>query len=50
MMSELVTFMDSENVLTITRNFKGCRSVVQFAKKENNIHVLVESWDTSESD
>ena len=49
MMSDLVKFMDSENVLPVTRKFKGCKSVVQFVNKENNIHVLLEEWDTSES-
>ena len=49
MMSDLVKFMDSENVLPVTRKFKGCKSVVQFVNKENNIHVLLEEWDTAES-
>ena len=49
MMSDLVKFMDSENVLPVTRKFKGCKSVVQFVNKENNIHVLLEEWDTPES-
>ena len=49
MMSDLITFMDSENILPITRNFKGCKSVIQFANKENNIHVSVERWDSAES-
>lgn len=48
MMSDLITFMDSENILPITRNFKGCKSVIQFANKENNIHVLVRRWDSAE--
>ena len=42
MMSDLVKFMDSENVLPVTRKFKGCKSVVQFVNKENNIHVILE--------
>ena len=49
MMSDLVAFMDSENVLPVTRKFKGCKSVVQFVNKENNIHVLLEEWDSVES-
>ena len=49
MMSDLVSFMDSENVLPVTRKFKGCKSVVQFVNKENNIHVLLEEWDSVES-
>ena len=49
MMSDLVAFMDSENVLPVTRKFKGCKSVVQFVNEENNIHVLLEEWDSVES-
>ena len=49
MMSDLVAFMDSENVLPVTRKFKGCKNVVQFVNKENNIHVLLEEWDSVES-
>ena len=49
MMSDLVAFMDSENVLPVTRKFKGCKSVVQFVNDENNIHVLLEEWDSVES-
>ena len=49
MMSDLVSFMDSENVLPVTRKFKGCKSVVQFVNKENNIHVLLEEWDSEQS-
>ena len=49
MMSDLVEFMDSENVLPVTRKFKGCKSVIQFVNEENNIHVLLEEWDTVES-
>ena len=45
MMSDLVAFMDSENVLPVTRKFKGCKSVIQFVNEENNIHVLLEEWD-----
>ena len=48
-MSDLVEFMDSKNVLPITRKFNGCKSVVQFVNKENNIHVLLEEWDSIES-
>ena len=49
MMSDLVAFMDSENVLPVTKKFKGCKSVVQFVNEENNIHVLLEEWDSVES-
>lgn len=49
MMSDLVAFMDSENVLPVTRKFKGCKSVVQFVNEENNIHVLLEEWDSVDS-
>ena len=49
MMSDLVAFMDSENVLPVTRKLKGCKSVVQFVNEENNIHVLLEEWDSVES-
>ena len=49
MMPDLVAFMDSENVLPVTRKFKGCKSVVQFVNKENNMHVLLEEWDSVES-
>mgnify|MGYP005647510583 FL=1 len=49
MMSDLVAFMDSGNVLPVTRKFKGCKSVVQFVNEENNIHVLLEEWDSIES-
>ena len=49
MMSDLVDFMDSENVLPITKKFKGCNDVVQFVNEENNIHVLLERWDNAES-
>ena len=49
MMSDLVAFMDSENVLPVTRKFKGCKSVIQFVNEENNIHVLLEEWDSVES-
>ena len=49
MMSDLVAFMDSENVLPVTRKFKGCKSVIQFVNEENNIHILLEEWDSVES-
>ena len=49
MMSDFVAFMDSENVLPVTRKFKGCKSVVQFVNEENNIHVLLEEWDSVQS-
>ena len=49
MMSDLVDFMDSENVLPTTRKFKGCNDVVQFINVENNVHVLLERWDNAES-
>jgi quinol monooxygenase YgiN len=49
MMPDLVKFMDSENVLPVTRSFDGCKSVIQFVNEENNIHVLLEEWDTVES-
>ena len=32
MMPDLVKFMDSENVLPVTRSFDGCKSVIQFFK------------------
>ena len=49
MMPDLVKFMDSENVLPVTRSFDGCKSVIQFVNEENNIHVIYEEWDSVES-
>ncbi len=49
MMPDLVKFMDSENVLPVTRSFDGCKSVIQFVNEENNIHVIYEEWDSIES-
>ena len=49
MMTDLVNFMDSENVLPVTRSFDGCESVIQFVNEENNIHVIYEEWDSIES-
>ena len=49
MMPDLVKFMDSENVLPVTRKFNGCKSVIQFVNEKNNIHVLLEEWDSVES-
>ena len=46
MMPDLVKFMDSENVLPVTRSFDGCKSVIQFVNEENNIHVLLEECDS----
>ena len=48
-MPDLVKFMDSENVLPVTRSFDGCKSVIQFVNEENNIHVLLEKFDSVES-
>ena len=48
-MPDLVKFMDSENVLPVTKKFDGCKSVIQFVNEENNIHVLLEEWDSVES-
>ena len=48
-MPNLVKFMESENVLPVTRDFYSSKSVIQFVNEENNIHVLLEKFDSVES-
>ena len=48
-MSALIKFMDVEYVLLVTRNFRDCKSVVQFSNEKNNVHVILEESDSAES-